>query len=241
MSQPSGAPRPPNTETSRDEDRGTKKKKKKKSPVSTNSASFSGKCEDIKEHVYDVTLGKSGFDVFAQTTREIGEYIARTAKDGGEFRTAMDPEDLGFTTLTPPLDPEDMDNSMQVKKWEMAYKTYTDAADRRAKATSQAFAIVLGQCSPTVVDRLKANSHWSSISNGDDLIGLLRLIRTSMYTGATSKNSMHSLIEAQNKFASFKQSSRMTNAEYLRTFKGLVDAIEHLNGDIGTDYAVIRD
>jgi hypothetical protein len=103
MSQPGGAPRPPNTETSRDEDRGTKKKKKTSSNVSANSASFSGKCEDIKEHVYDVTLGKSGFDVFAKTTREIGEYIARTVKDGGEFRTAMDPEDLGFTTLMPPL------------------------------------------------------------------------------------------------------------------------------------------
>jgi hypothetical protein len=135
-----------------------------------------------------------------------------------------------------------VNNAMQVKKWEIAYKTYyNDAADRRAKATGQAFAIVLGQCSPTVIDRAKASPQWSIISSSDDLIGLLRLIRPSMYTGATSKNSMHSLIEARNKFYSFRQSSRMTNADYLCMFKGLVDAVEHLNGDLGTDHAVITE
>ena len=244
MSQSSGtpSPRPPTGESSRDEDRGTKKKKKKKAASSsTVYTSFVGKCEDIKEHVYDVTPGKSGFDVFAKTTREVGEYIARTVKDGGEFRTAMDPEDLGFAVLAPPADPIDENNIMQVKRWEIAYKTHNDATDRRAKATSQAFAIVLGQCSPTVIDRVKSNPQWGNISSGDDLIGLLRLIRTSMYTGATSKNPMHSLIEARSKFYSFRQSSRMTNADYLRMFKGLVDAVEHLNGDLGTDHPVITE
>jgi len=242
MSHPAGTPvSRPTSEPSRDEDRGTKKKKKKKPSTTVSSTAFVGKCEDIKEHVYDVTPGKSGFDVFAKTTREIGEYIARTIKDGGEFRTALDPEQLGFSPLAPPEDPVDENNAMQVKKWEIAYKAYNDAADRRAKATGQAFAIVLGQCSPTVIDRAKASPQWSLISNSDDLIGLLRLIRTSMYTGATSKNSMHSLIEARNKFYSFRQSSRMTNADYLRMFKGLVDAVEHLNGDLGTDHAVITE
>jgi hypothetical protein len=31
----------------------------------------------------------------------------------------------------------------------------------------------------------------------------------------------------------------MTNADYLCMFKGLVDAVEHLNGDLGTDHAII--
>jgi hypothetical protein len=33
----------------------------------------------------------------------------------------------------------------------------------------------------------------------------------------------------------------MTNADYLRMFKDLVDAVEHLNGDLGTDHAVITE
>ena len=67
------------------------------------------------------------------------------------------------------------------------------------------------------------------------MIELLKLIRTSMYTGATSKNKMHSLIDAKARFYTFCQSTRMSNAEYLRIFKANVDAVEHLNGDVGVD------
>jgi hypothetical protein len=41
---------------------------------------------------------------------------------------------------------------------------------------------------------LKASTQWDTISNDDDLIGMLRLVQTSMFTVATSKNGMHSLI-----------------------------------------------
>jgi hypothetical protein len=40
--------------------------------------------------------------------------------------TSLDPEQLGFSTLTPPADPTDKNKAMQVKKWEIAYKTYSD-------------------------------------------------------------------------------------------------------------------
>jgi len=72
------------------------------------------------------------------------------------------------------------------------------------------------------------------------LINLLRLIRTSMYSGATSKkNPMHLLVEARQRFYSFRQTSRMSTAEFLRIYQGLVDNIVHLDGDFGTDEAVI--
>ena len=92
----------------------------------------------------------------------------------------------------------------------------------------------MGQCSPTVVNRIKASSMWNKINNSNNLMGLLRLIRTSMYTGATSKNAIHSLLDAQNKFFSFRQSSRITNAEYLRNFTALADQVVHLHGDFCT-------
>jgi type 1 fimbria pilin len=85
---------------------------------------------------------------------------------------------------------------MDIKRWEIKYKAFSEAEERRAKAMAQAFEIVLGQCSPTVIDRIKVNSQYSAISDSDDVIQLLRLIRTSMYTGDTSKNEMHSLIDA---------------------------------------------
>jgi hypothetical protein len=60
---------------------------------------------------------------------------------------------LAFTPLTEPtLNAGDDNNPVLVKKWEIKYRAFSDAEEGRTKATSQAFAIVLGQCSPTVVD-----------------------------------------------------------------------------------------
>jgi hypothetical protein len=196
---------------------------------------FMGKCEEIKAHVFDVTPGKNRFDIFAKTTCKIGEYMARNVKDSREFCVALDPENLSFSIIAPPPDPYNVHNPMEIKRWEIAFRTFTNATERCAKAMGQGFAIILGQCSPTIVDRIKSNALYNEISANDDVIGLLRLIRTSMYTRATSKSKMHSLIEAQAKFHAFHQTSRMTNAEYLHTFKSNINAVEHLNGDIGTD------
>jgi hypothetical protein len=212
-----------------------KDKKNKNKSSGLASSSYVGKCSDIKDHVYDVSAGRSGFDVFVKTTREISEYAAAKLKDASEFRNAMDPDNLGFEVLAPPEDLPDNSNIMQVEVWKVAYKEFTDASRRRSLLNGQVFTIVMGQCSPTIIDRLKASATWNAINASNDLMGLLRLIRTSMYTGATSKNSLHSLLEAQNKFFSFRQTSRMTNADYLRNYTALADQVVHLHGDFGTD------
>ena len=224
-------------ETSDRQSSGSSKKKKKKS-ASTNVTSFVGKCADIKEHVYDVGGNRGGFDLFVKTTREIAEYVSSKLKDASEFRNAMDPDNLAFETLTAPV-LGDAPTLMDIEIWKITYKAHSEAVNRRELLLGQVFAIVLGQCSPTVVDRLKANADWNAVNNGNDLMGLLRLIRTSMYTGATSKNPIQSLLEAQTKFFSFRQGSRMSNAEYLRNFTALSDQVVHLHGEFGTDQAYV--
>jgi hypothetical protein len=46
---------------------------------------------------------------------------------------------------------------------------------------------------------------------------------------------MYSLIEDHAKLYAFHQTSRMTDAEYLHTFKSNINAVEHLKGNIGTE------
>jgi hypothetical protein len=91
-------------------------RKKKKKHLYLVGSSYVGKCEEIKEHVYDVGPTKS-LDLFAKTMREIGEYLARTIKNGAEFRNAFDPEDLGFDTIVQPPEPEDIHNPVLDKTY----------------------------------------------------------------------------------------------------------------------------
>jgi hypothetical protein len=76
---------------------------------------------------------------------------------------------------------------MEINCWEVTFRTFTDATARCAKGMDQGFAIILGQFAPTIVDRIKCNALYNEISANDEVIGLLRLICTSRYTGATSK------------------------------------------------------
>lgn len=238
---PSPLPSNPSDESSGHEVGRRKKNFKKKKHFPQRGSGFEGKCEAIKQHVYDVVPGKNGFDVFAKTTTEIGEYIASNVPNAGEFTLVMRPENLGFPTIAAPDDPADPTNLVQVERWKAANKRYDKLIEQREENQKRAYAIVWGQCSPTIQDRVKANDGYLAINTNLDLIGLLGLIRTSMYTGATSKDKIHSLIDAMDKFHSFKQTSRMDNATYLRTFQSHIEAIDHLRGDFGVHHTLIID
>jgi hypothetical protein len=56
-----------------------------------------------------------------------------------------------------------------------------------------------------------------------------------MYGGDTTKYLEHTIIDTQTKLLTFRQSSRMSNAKYLCSFCGMVDAIEYLGGEVGVE------
>ena len=154
------------------------KRNKKNGPSVTPTSTFTGKCEDIKEYVYDSVPGKNGFDVFVKTTREISEYIARTVKDAGEFRVALDPEVLAFTPLTEPtLADGDNNNTMLVKNGRLStgsFLTLLSAATRpSAKPLQLCWAnvhplslTVLGPVPTTMELACRVTSSNSSNSSG---------------------------------------------------------------------------
>jgi hypothetical protein len=134
--------------------------------------------------VYDIRPTRF-MDMFAKTTHKMGKYLARTIKNGSEFRNAFDPEKLGFEIIDQPPEPEDLNNPVLVKRWEFAYKTYHDQVQHWLIASGQAFAVVLGWCLPALVDQNCAHDNWATTSKENGVVGLIRLIWSCMYRGAT--------------------------------------------------------
>jgi hypothetical protein len=113
-------------------------------------------------------------------------------------------------------------------------KEYRYMINNRSELIKKSFAIVIGQYSPAVRDRLEAHATWTAIHASLDIIRLLHLIHTSLFSGATSRHTMHVvLIEAQDAFMSFRQTNRMTNGAYFDKFKALLEVYQHLGGDVG--------
>ena len=65
------------------------------------SNKFKGECEGLSGYVYDSGMPHSNQDLFATTTRKIGEYVAKTFDHAGEFRLGM--VNLNLPPLNLPL------------------------------------------------------------------------------------------------------------------------------------------
>ena len=173
-------------------------------------------------------------DAFNTSLREIAEYVARNVTNGGEFIQVLDPEQLGFDPNVEPSPPADVTNLVEVEKWKMKLRRWESVRTKREEATRQAFAVVIGQCSRTLRDRMETHSEWSGIKADLKIVELAKLIRKAMYSGPATKHTTLSFIEAEQDLIKFKQAQNLSNARYLEIFKSKVEVYEHLGGEPGT-------
>ena len=139
---------------------------------------------------------RGGNDLFDKTTQEIAEFVSRTSKGGGEFITAMDPDTLGFQPLDGPVFADKDADELELERWKLRIRQIDERRAVRDEVTRQVFAIIKGQCSPTVVDCIEASHDWNTILQHHDLIALLSIIRRSLYSGATTHNPIHAFRDA---------------------------------------------
>ena len=184
---------------------------------------------------------RGGNDLFDKTMREIVDFVSHTIKRGGQFQTAMDPDDLGFQPLVEPPLPDDDRDEMEVEWWKLGIRHIDERRAVRDEVMRQVFAIVKGQCSPTVVDRIEASHDWSAIHQQHDLIELLMFIRRSLYTGTTTQNPVHALRDAYSCYQSFRQGTQMSCSDYLHEFKALVTTVQQLGGELGMEASRVRE
>ena len=197
---------------------------------------FQGKTQDpiLQKHVFDVGTILKSQDLFVTTAKEIREYISREYDDAGEFRNAF--IDLRYAeALTEPDRPTAI-NQFTILIWTEEMKEYREKLRSRKKNEEKAFPLLLGQCSPTIVQWIEASPRWSNVSGANDVLGLLELIHEAMYTGTTRRKDTTTLIEATTKLFAFRQPDGMSLHDYFETFKGLVKIYEHHVGCLGQDH-----
>ena len=191
------------------------------------SNKFTGKCDDLKGTVYDVSEGK---DTFARTTREIAEYVGRVYDDAGEFRTGM--VELLLPDIEEPATPGAAATAVDVELWKLDLREYRTRVDKRHKNSDKVYALVLGQCSQALRSRMEAHPTWDTIDGGSQVIELLQLIRACITQRQTRKYEFHTLVDVEQKVHHLRQ-NRCTNAEYYERFKDAVSAAERLGCEIG--------
>ena len=211
-----------------------KKNNKNKQNNSTNGSSFKGPLVGYESYVYDVNKN-SGSDAFNTTTIRLSEYISRTVPSAGEFMNAMNPEDLGFIPIVEPPDPvAGTTSGVAYEKWKTLHRNWDMKTQKRDEASKAAFAIIMGQCSDTLKDKMRTYNEWNNIQTDLTIIPLLELIRTAMYSGTATSKSTVTCIEAEFGLLNCKQTKKMSNSKYLEVFRNRVEVFTLLGGEPGT-------
>ena len=189
---------------------------------------FEGECDDLKGAVYDVAAGR---DTFMKTTRSIAEYVGQSYDDASDFRTGM--VNLELPAVDAPEDPLDDAGAVRLELWKLARRRYELALENRRKVNGRAYALVLGQCSQAIRNRLEAHADWNTINGGSDVIELLRLIQTCMTQRQTRKHPIHNIVDNEKTVLNFKQGRGMSDKDYDQQLQDAVDVAEGAGGAMG--------
>jgi hypothetical protein len=182
---------------------------------------FQGNNEELKGIVYDISSHE--MDSFRQTTIDIAEYIGRKFDNAGEFRLGM-PE-LELPPLVEPALPTDTTNIVDMELWKLAIREHVKKNERRQTNSDRAYALVLGQCSQALRNRLEADTEWDHVNTSSNLIGLLKLIQQCMIQRQTRKYNVHTVFDAEYAFYTLQQGRHMSNHDYYTKFKDVVKTL----------------
>eukprot|EP00980_Cylindrotheca_fusiformis_P026588 scaffold16512_cov168-Cylindrotheca_fusiformis.AAC.1 len=102
----------------------------------------------------------------------------------------------------------------------------------RKQFSEQAFALIFGQCSRPLQDRLIAHPKWNEIKAKCQFIELLEIIRDSLFARGIGQEPDHARIEANMKINSLAQ-NRDNASVYHAKFRQIVESIMSLGSKIG--------
>eukprot|EP00980_Cylindrotheca_fusiformis_P028840 scaffold22653_cov119-Cylindrotheca_fusiformis.AAC.21 len=201
---------------------------------------FTGRIPELKGCVYDIEAYNYGKILFSTTTEQIAMYIVRKNAGSGDILTALNPEDLGFPELTKPTEP-DPNDAVQMAIWEIEYEEYREMTWSRSYMSRHAYVVVLGQCSDRLLIHLRVHARWNEIDKSGDVIGLLEIIRETLFSGGAvgQKNPLQAFIEAEKEFYLLVQ-GRDNISTYRKKFREMVQRYKWLGGEPGINPSSIR-
>jgi hypothetical protein len=140
--------------------------------------------------------------------------------------------DMQLRPLDKPAPPADPNQVVEFELWKMARRNYEKQAEARRRNSSRVYALIIGQCSQALRNRMEANEEWERINDESNVMDLLQLIQNCMTQRQTRQTPVHTLLDVEAQVFAFRQKALADN-EYYNKFKDLVSIAERLGSNIG--------
>ncbi len=109
-----------------------------------------------------------------------------------------------------------------------SWRTYRERTDRLVCSRGKVYSLVLGQCTTVLLDKLKQDSDWQTVSDSNNSLKLLKLIEKYILKQSDNQYKIGVVIEQLKLLLTYRQDGGMTNVAYYNRFKTRVDVAEHI-------------
>jgi Zinc knuckle len=183
--------------------------------------------DELKGHVY--ILGVPGqVEKYLKTTEAIAEYAGKTY--GREMWMLV--QEREETKFNEPVDPGDKASRAQVEKYKMLIKAAADDEKEYKRHKHQLFRTIIGQCVPTMRNKLKSLVDYKEIEKKDDVVGLLNKIRELVYSTENTQYEYWTMQSAMRVLITMKQHEKESLASYSRRFLAQQEVTEDMWGKL---------
>ena len=174
--------------------------------------------------------------MFVKTTKEIAGYVGRTYKMGGDTRIAVETQEAPKFAI--PADLKDSASKAEVRLWEKKIDSLSKREDQLEHNLRQVFALVWGQCTDILQQKIESEEGFASMSAENDGLLLIKTIKNITYQYQSQKYVPHSLFEAKKRYYMQYQGRTTTVQQFHVQFLNTVDVVKHSGGNIADDVGV---
>jgi hypothetical protein len=186
--------------------------------------------EELRGNIF--TYGTQGQQSnYIRTKKAIADYVGTTFKfakelykaiNGGEEIELQEPEKP--TSIKP--------TQIEMKRYEVLCNRFFAKVEEYEREKTKLFRLIMGQCSPTMRDKLESMKEFSQLEEGDNFIGLLQLIHKLVYGTDNGQYQYWKMQASMTKLTGMKQEPKEPTISFAERFLTQVEATESLWGPL---------
>ena len=179
-----------------------------------------GLTEGLLDNVYKSET-RDQADTYLCTTEAIADYV------GGEYSKDMRMLVKKATkkSFTEPVPPKDTAPG-SLEKYKLELSIYHKSKKEYTDHTSKVFVIILGQCSPSVKNRVVNHIEYTTLEDKGDVVGLLKMLKSMAFSTTGVQHPYWTMQLVLKRLTAINQGPNELVANYHRRFLAITEVIE---------------
>jgi hypothetical protein len=186
--------------------------------------------EELRGYIF--TYGTPGQQSnYIRAKKALADYVGTKFKFAKELYKAINgEEEIELVEPEPPTAAKP--SQIEMKRYEVLCNRHFAKVDEYEREKTKLFRTIMGQCSPTLRDKLESMKEFPRLEETDNFIGLLKLIHSLAYGTDQGQYQYWKMQVAMAKLTGMKQEPKEPTMSFAERFLTQVEATESLWGPL---------